>query len=145
MYTGLSCIVLNDDYYHFLINQTQNIKNLSILSIPALILQKIKAYLNLQEQYTPDKPHGSDRGKGNIRKHRNDVFLMLFSLDQDITCPVSEVLMRDIMLFIQAIEADETAWKGIRAHLEHQYGAASLQGISCTDILAHLQTLFQAA
>lgn len=143
VYTGLSCIVLNDAYYHFLISQARDKESLSILSIPALILLKIKAYLNLSEQYNPDKPHGSDGGKRNIRKHRNDVFFMLFSLEGSISCELPETLMNDVRLFIDSMVADGTAWQGIRAHLEHQYGAASLQGVSCTDLLDRLLTLFR--
>ena len=143
VYTGLSCIVLDDAYYHFLISQARDKEKLSILSIPALILLKIKAYLNLREQYNPDKPHGSDGGKRNIRKHRNDVFFMLFSLEGDITCALSETLMSDVQLFIDFINADETAWQGVLTHLKHQYGETSLQGISRTSILARLKEIFQ--
>ena len=140
---GAACIVLDDAYYHFLISQARDKEKLSILSIPALILLKIKAYLNLREQYNPDKPHGSDGGKRNIRKHRNDVFFMLFSLEGDITCALSETLMSDVQLFIDFINADETAWQGVLTHLKHQYGETSLQGISRTSILARLKEIFQ--
>lgn len=135
--------MLDDAYYHFLISQARDKENLSILSIPALILLKIKAYLNLREQYNPDKPHGSDGGKSNIRKHRNDVFFMLFSLAGDITCELSETLMNDVQLFIDFIDADETDWQGVLNHLKHQYGETSLQGISRTSMLARLKEVFQ--
>ena len=143
VYTGLSCIVLDDSYYHFLVSQAHDKEKLSILSIPALILLKIKAYLNLREQYNPDKPHGSDGGKNNIRKHRNDVFFMLFSLAGDITCELPEALMNDVQLFIDFIDTNETDWQGVLAHLKHQYGEASLQGISRTSMLARLKEVFQ--
>ena len=43
-YTGLSCIVLDDDYYHFLTQHVNRVNNLSLLSVPALIMLKIRAY-----------------------------------------------------------------------------------------------------
>lgn len=143
IYTGLSCIVLDDAYYHFLVSQARDKEKLSILSIPALILLKIKAYLNLREQYNPGKPHGSDGGKRNIRKHRNDVFFMLFSLEGDVTCALSDALKSDVQLFIDFIVANEEDWHGVLAHLKHQYGEASIQGISRTHILTRLKEVFQ--
>lgn len=67
----------------------------------------------------------------------------LFSLAGDITCELPEALMNDVQLFIDFIDTNETDWQGVLAHLKHQYGEASLQGISRTSMLARLKEVFQ--
>lgn len=122
VYTGLSCIVLDDDYYQFLISEVSSRSNLSLLSIPALMLLKIKAYLNLSQQYKKDATHGSDGSFANIRKHRNDVFFMLFSLDGVSDCVLPQALRNDVAEFIIALRSAPTAGDGIMRHLTAKYG-----------------------
>lgn len=141
-YTGLSCIVLEDDYYRFIKEEVQIYQDLPLLSIPALILLKIKAHLNLFSKYAENEVHGSDSGMSNIRKHRNDVFFMLMALDDATPRCLPESLSRDVNEFVRLYEESSPFWDGILSHLKSKYGKSIMRNISPSLLLQQLNDLF---
>lgn len=85
--SSLSAILLNDDYYHFLLDGRTVTDGISILDAEHIIPLKMKAWLDLKDK----KAQGIHVNSRDIRKHRLDVF-RLFQLvreDQRIVVPVS--------------------------------------------------------
>ena len=141
-YTGLSCIVLDDDYYHFLMKEIRKHASLPLLSVPALIVLKIKAHLNLLENYDSDAEHGSDAGMVNVRKHRNDVFFMLMSLDDVTPRVLPHPLRRDVEYFVHLYAETSPEWDGILSHLKSKYGKVIMRSTSPSVLLSQLKELF---
>lgn len=85
--SSLSAILLNDDYYHFLLDGRTVTDGISILDAEHIIPLKMKAWLDLKDK----KAQGIHVNSRDIRKHRLDVF-RLFQLvreDQRIVVPTS--------------------------------------------------------
>lgn len=98
--SSLSAILLNDDYYHFLLDGRTVTDGISILDAEHIIPLKMKAWLDLKDK----KAQGIHVNSRDIRKHRLDVF-RLFQLvreDQRIVVPVS--VGADIYDFISQMQ-----------------------------------------
>lgn len=94
--SSLSAILLNDDYYHFLLDGKTVTDDISILDAEHIIPLKMKAWLDLKDK----KEQGIHVNSRDLRKHRLDVF-RLFPLvreDQQIVVPIS--VLTDIQNFI---------------------------------------------
>ena len=94
--SSLSAILLNDDYYHFLLDGRTEKDGISILDAEHIIPLKMKAWLDLKSK----KEQGLHVNSRDLRKHRLDVF-RLFPLvreEQEIYVPAS--VLEDIKDFI---------------------------------------------
>lgn len=94
--SSLSAILLDDDYYQFLLNGRIEIDGISILDAEHIIPLKMKAWIDLKSK----KEQGIHVNSRDLRKHRLDVF-RLFSLireEQKILTPSS--VLEDIQVFI---------------------------------------------
>lgn len=98
--SSLSAILLNDDYYHFLLDGRTVTDGISILDAEHIIPLKMKAWLDLKDK----KAQGLHVNSRDIRKHRLDVF-RLFQLvreGQRIVVPAS--VGADIYDFISQMQ-----------------------------------------
>lgn len=66
---SLSAILLDDDYYNVLKNNSVVTSEISLLNVACLVVFKIKAYMDLMEKEQKGNPVDSR----DIKKHRNDV------------------------------------------------------------------------
>ncbi|MDO4939929.1 MAG: hypothetical protein Q4E54_08240 [Lachnospiraceae bacterium] len=71
--SSLSAILLNDDYYHFMLSGRKTVMGLSVLGAEYLIPFKMFAWLDLKARKASGE-HVNDR---DLRKHKNDVFRLL--------------------------------------------------------------------
>ena len=98
--SSLSAILLNDDYYHFLLDGRTVTDGISILDAEHIIPLKMKAWLDLKDK----KAQGLHVNSRDIKKHRLDVF-RLFQLvreEQRIVVPIS--VAADIDDFISQMQ-----------------------------------------
>ncbi len=72
----LSAIILESDYYSYLISHTEEKNGLRYASVDSLICLKALAYLNLRE----DKKNGIHVNDDDFKKHRRDVVMAAASL-----------------------------------------------------------------
>ena len=101
--SSLSAILLNDDYYRFLLHGRTVTDGISILDAEHIIPLKMKAWLDLKSK----KAEGIHVNSRDIKKHRLDVF-RLFRLvreGQKITVPKS--VGGDITQFIAQMRETE--------------------------------------
>lgn len=144
-YTGLSCILVHEAYYDFLRSQASSKHNCSLVSIPGLIMLKIKAYLNLHEAKRRGiHARGSDGSSRNINKHRNDIFFMLTDLRAARGARISlpEQLRTDLTTFMNHYPPHSEEWGNVFQNLRVRYGRSFPEEMEPTDLLEQLSSLF---
>lgn len=102
--SSLSAILLDDDYYHFLMagrNYAEE-DGLTYINADRLIPFKAKAWLDLSHR----KNAGEKVDSKNINKHRNDVLRLVGLLSEEpVVLPAS--IFRDISQFIELLEDEK--------------------------------------
>lgn len=101
--SSLSAILLNDDYYQFLLAGRTEADGIVILDAEHIIPFKMKAWLDLKEK----KAQGLHVNSKDIRKHRLDVFRLFPLIRADRKIPVPPSVASDIRDFISQILATE--------------------------------------
>ncbi len=100
--SSLSAILLNDDYYSFLMSGKREVDGFQIVGAEHLIPLKARAWLDLTER----KAAGADVDSKNIRKHKNDVFRLFAIVDPDFAGPVPDQVKADVATFIEKMPAE---------------------------------------
>ena len=75
-FSSLSAILLNNDYYHYIIEHSKLEDGLHYAKIEALICLKAKAFLEIKERIE----NGSKEDVKHLRKHKSDVFRLTVML-----------------------------------------------------------------
>lgn len=94
--SSLSAILLNDDYYHFLLDGRTETDGISILDAEHIIPLKMKAWLDLKEK----KAQGIHVNSRDIRKHRLDVFRLFQLVNAEAKIAAPDTVKADINDFI---------------------------------------------
>lgn len=97
---SLSAILLDQDYYDFLQAHTRPLAGVRIVTEPALIALKARAWLDLvaRKEVDPDAV-----GSRHIRKHRNDVLQLSQLLLPDARAEVTDAIRADIARFCRQV------------------------------------------
>ena len=106
--SSLSAILLNDDYYHYLIEHSQMEDGLHHANIEALVCLKAKAFLEIRERI--DK--GSKEDAKQLKKHKADVFRLTVMLAPESEFLLPGTIQADINQFA-ACTANELPDKAI--------------------------------
>lgn len=101
--SSLSAILLNDDYYAFLLSGRRIIDGLSVLDEKYLIPFKVKAWCELSAR----RKAGEEGNSRHIRKHYRDVHKLLTLLPANAKVPLPDQLKADMQEFIDGIAAGE--------------------------------------
>ena len=94
--SSLSAILLNDDYYHFLLDGRTVTDDISILDAEHIVPLKMKAWLDLKSK----KAEGIHVNSRDIKKHRLDVFRLFQLVREDQRIAVPKSVGEDIAWFI---------------------------------------------
>lgn len=124
--SSLSAILLDEDYYHFLLQGRTLVENVPVLGTEYLIPFKAKAWIDLIER---KEKGGSVDGK-NIRKHKNDVF-RLAQIAEEKPDPISETIVTDMKVFLDAMKNDPP-----------DIASLGITGIAVGEILKNLEELY---
>jgi len=100
--SSLSAILLNDDYYNFMIGHSVLTDNLHYANTEALICLKAKAYLEIADRI--DK--GSKEDSKQLRKHKGDIFRLAVMLKEEDIFDLPPSLQRNLVEFTKAIASD---------------------------------------
>lgn len=136
-YTGLSGIALDNAYYNFILTQRSTAMDCPVLSLPGIVMLKIKAFLNLYAAASAD-----DRGK----KHRNDVFFLLATIDPALYArpiPLAPALMEDVRAFDTLMRQNLQTAAAVRDSLHRRLGRSF--AFSIEDLLSVLGSMFSLA
>jgi hypothetical protein len=101
---SLSAIILDDDYYAFIIRGSQVVDSLPWIGAEQLIPLKARAWLDLSDR----KQRGEAIDAKDIRKHGNDVIRLSQLLTADSHIDLAPKIGRDMSAFLSAMTGDNT-------------------------------------
>ncbi len=105
--SSLSAILLNNEYYDFLLHGRVRINSITILDTGYLIPFKAKAWIDLTDR----KSAGENIDSKNIRKHKNDIFRLSVLLGQNTKINVASEIYKDIHTFLKAMKQENVDTK----------------------------------
>lgn len=117
--SSLSAILLDEDYYAFIMSGRRETDGLPWVGEDRLIPLKAVAWIDLTARH--EKGEAVDTK--NIRKHANDVLRLAQLLAPDTRIVVAEKIARDLARFLEGIGADATidpaalGWPGTKAEI----------------------------
>lgn len=101
--SSLSAILLNDDYYNFMLSGKRIINGLSVLDEKYLIPFKTKAWCELIDR----RNQGEDGQSRHIKKHFKDVSNLVSLLPKNTKLTLSGMVKQDMMRFADEILTSE--------------------------------------
>jgi len=107
--SSLSAILMNDDYYAFVMECRTLIDGLSVIKAEALIPLKARAYVDLSNR----KAAGESVDSKNIKKHKNDIFRLFTVLDRDTKITMATGLREDLAGAFSRIAEDPSDLKSL--------------------------------
>jgi hypothetical protein len=112
--SSLSAVLMDDDYYHYMIRNSSLEAGVHIANLDALICLKAKAYLDIQDRLNK----GSNEDKKQLKKHKHDVFKLAVLLTTESSFELPEKLKNDMLEFMERIKTeipDKAIYKSIGA------------------------------
>jgi hypothetical protein len=107
--SSLSAILLDDDYYAFIVSGRKELQGIPLLGAEHLIPLKARAWLDL----TQKREAGHDVDSKSIKKHKNDVFRLYQIIDPDIDWAAPEKVKRDLQEFVLRMADEEVDLKAL--------------------------------
>lgn len=111
--SSFSAILMDDDYYGYAVSHAVELDGVQAINQDALIVLKIKAYLNNITR----KEAGQRVQSDDIDKHKRDVYRMVYLLTQEDHFEAPESIRQDISRFLTAIESDQINTKAISKNM----------------------------
>jgi len=108
--SSLSAILLDDEYYRYVIDNRIVANGIPIVPANGLILLKARAWLDLTKRR---EAGGAVKGS-DIKKHRNDVFRLYLSLAPSDRFALPERLRDDLKAFLMKHPPELLEWTAIR-------------------------------
>lgn len=101
--SSLSAILLNDDFYNFMLEGRKIVAGVSVLAENYIIPFKMYAWLDLKRR----KEAGEHVNERDYKKHKNDVFRLLQIVNTDEKVSVSGLVRESVERFLGEIEKDQ--------------------------------------
>ena len=101
--SSLSAILLNDDFYNFMLEGRKIVAGVSVLAENYIIPFKMYAWLDLQRR----KEAGEHVNERDYKKHKNDVFRLLQITNPDEKVSVSGLVRESVENFLGEIEKEQ--------------------------------------
>ncbi len=98
--SSLSAILLNDDYYHYMLEHSVIENEIRLANLEALICLKAKAYLEIKQRI---EEGGSEDAK-HLKKHKNDVFKLAIMLPEDARLQLPVSINEDLSTFLELVK-----------------------------------------
>ena len=98
--SSLSAIMLNDDYYEFMLSGRKTVNGVGVLGAEHLIPFKMKVWLDLCRR----KNEGEHVNSKDIKKHKNDVFRLTELVDPTAKVVAPQGVYADIQEFVQRMK-----------------------------------------
>jgi len=127
--SSLSAILMNADYYAFVMDHREKIDDLSLIKAQALIPLKARAYLDLGNR----EAAGEQVDSKNVKKHRNDIFRLFTTLDPTTPVQLAESIRNDLAAALDRAET-ETADLDLKS-----FGIARLKP---AEVVAELRRIY---
>lgn len=145
-YTHFSCILMDDEYFDFLRQNTRHLQGIPVPSRLALVVLKIKAYLNIRQmrQSKDGEPRPS---LDEMNKHRNDACLLLLDANPEDGKDVeglTPAIIADLLQFEEALN-EPHLWESVRQSiLSRKKGYEGIiKSITVQDMLDTIDRFFR--
>jgi len=100
--SSLSAILLSDDYYHYMLENSVVENGLHRANTEALICLKAKAYLEIADRIA----YGSTEDSKQLRKHKGDIFRLAVTLTESDLFELPESIKAHLQSFADTISGD---------------------------------------
>lgn len=100
--SSLSAILLDDDFYHYMLEHSVMDNGLHLANIEALICLKARAYHEIAERIA----QGSKEDSKQLRKHKGDVFRLAVMLTENDMFELPENIKTQMQSFADTISDD---------------------------------------
>lgn len=119
--SSLSAILLNDDFYKFMLKGRTMIRGLSVLRASYIIPFKMLAWVNLMN----DKSEGRHVNTRDLRKHKNDVFQLFQIVPEGEKVEVTGSVAESVDKFLEMITGENIVFAnlGIQSDMETEVTA----------------------
>lgn len=132
---SLSAILMDPDYYGFIMSQRDSVDGLPLIKPAGLIVLKSRAWLDL----TLRRSQGDSKVKeDDVNKHRTDVFRLASILPVGELLDLPQQVAEDLRTFLTAFSAESPEWPAIRQSLD-----SSGIRMTLSDLIGILKTYFQ--
>jgi hypothetical protein len=129
--TSLSAILLDEEYYTYLMEHCKIDNSLQRANTEALICMKARAFLDMVER----KASGEIIDEKNIRKHKSDVFRLAVMLNENDVFELPEKIKSDMQIFLNSMSGnlpDSAVYKSM-----------GINGIILENVLEQLKANFK--
>lgn len=100
--SSLSAILLNDDFYEFMIRGRRIVSDISVLGADYIIPFKMYAWIDLKRR----KANGEHVNNRDYKKHKNDVFRLLQIVDPEEKIATQGLVRESIEAFLDEIVSE---------------------------------------
>lgn len=97
--SSLSAILLDDNYYPFILNGRDDLDGLSCLKVEYIIILKAKAWLDLHQRKADSK---------KVNRQKNDVIRLFPLLNPSMRIDIPEAIQDDLKEYLKAIAEDKS-------------------------------------
>lgn len=123
--SSLSAILLNDDYYNFMMEGRRIVDEICVLDAAYLIPFKMFAWNDLMDK----KNRGEHVNERDLKKHKYDVFRLLEIVPNDTAITVSGSVAENISKFLEKIVPEPVALAQIGLSIEKEQAIEMLKQI----------------
>ena len=120
--SSLSAILLNDDYYKFMLTGRRVVSGISVLDTEHLIPFKMYAWLDLKDK----KARGEHVNERDLKKHKYDVFRLLQIARRDNKIETNGIVRENIIRFMEEIRMENIPFIPLLLPFEMQEALAYL-------------------
>lgn len=101
--SSLSAILLNDEFYQFMMQGRRVVNNIGILDVGYIIPFKMYAWLDLKRR----KESGEHVNDKDLKKHKNDVFRLLQIVPNGIQVECCGLVQESVNMFLIKMKDEE--------------------------------------
>ena len=123
--SSLSAILLNDDFYDYMMKGRIVLDGLSILSAAYIIPFKMFAWLNLKER----KEAGEHVNSRDLKKHKNDVYRLLQIVPVGTSISVDGMVGDTVKRFLDDMTIEEVSFQSLGVEFSKGEAMALLREI----------------
>jgi len=129
--SSLSAILMDAEFYHFTISNSEVIDDIHIASVPSLIALKAAAYLNLKQR----KEAGESIDNDDIKKHKNDIVRLTAILTDESITDTPQIITENIKSILDDFLDDPPDIKVISK-------AMNIHVVSLADLIDQIKQTF---
>ncbi len=123
--SSLSAILLNEDFYNFMLDGRRTILGASVLGAEYLIPFKMYAWLDLKDR----KSRGEHVNEGNLKKHKYDVFRLLQIVELGKKIETTGLVSEAVNRFLIEIREEKIPFKQLSLSFDMDEALRSFESI----------------